>query len=108
MERTEIRAENIGGTHHLVEVRANNFLTAGPFAEPAIAPENLVITIEKDDAVGHALQHPLVLNEPCSVDHFGKVVGIGVDANKVARAKLGKGADRRGIDDLNVVAKTFA
>src|SRR4051794_22418249 len=84
MERTEIRTENVGCAHHLVKVRANNVIAAGPFAQTTIAPKNLIVAIEKDDAVGHALQHALVLNQSSSVDHFGKMVGVGVDADIVA------------------------
>ena len=49
----------------------------------------------------------LVLHEAGGVDHFGEVVGVGVDTDKLVRAELGEGADRRRIDDLDVLAKSF-
>ena len=108
VERTEVGAENLGRAHHVVEVRADDVFAARPFAEPAVAPEDRVVVIEQHDAVGHALQDAFVLNEPGDVDHFGKVVGVGIDADEVAGAEMGKGSNGRGIDDFDVVAKPLA
>ncbi len=108
VERAEIGAENLGRAHHLVEVGADDVFAAGPLAQAAIAPENRVVAIQQDDAIGHALQDALVLNEPRGVDHFGKMIGIGIDADVVAGAELRESPNRGGIDDLDIVAKSLA
>ena len=101
MERTEIGAEDFGRAQHVVEIRADDVVAAGPLAQPAVAPEDRVVAVEQHDAVGHALQDALVLHEPADVDDFGEVVGVGVDADEVAAAELGQGSDRRGdFDDF--------
>ncbi len=72
VEGAEIGTENLGRAHHVVEVRADDVVAAGPLAQAAVAPEDRVVAIEQNDAVGHALQYAFVLNEPGGVDHFGE------------------------------------
>ena len=106
VERAEIGAEDLGRAHHFVKVRADDVLAAGPFAQPAVAPENRVVVAEQHDAVGHALQDALVLHEPGDVDDFGEVIGVGVDADVVAAAEMREGPNRRDIDDFARLRRT--
>ena len=65
--------------------------------------------VEQHDAVGHALQNALVLHEPADVDDFGKVVGVGVDADVVAVGEFRQGpCRRRDFHHFNLAAQLVA
>jgi len=88
MERTIIRAEDFRGAHYIVKIRAYDVIAACPISQSPIAPENRVVAAKQDDAVGHALQDSLVLDETRDIDYFGEVIGICVNAYKFATAEL--------------------
>ena len=54
-------------------------------------PQRIVLSSpSKHDAVGHALQDAFVLNQAGDVDDFGKVVGVGIDADIFAAGRDGR------------------
>src|SRR5262245_7677057 len=107
MKRTIIGPQDLGSAHHIVEVGANNIAASGPFAQPAIAPEDHVIAIEQHHAVGHALQNTLILHEAGDIDDFREMVGVSIDADVFSCAELAEGPHRRDLDALHVFAKAL-
>ncbi len=63
VERTEVGPEDLGAAQHGVKIRADDAVALGPLAQPAVAPDDRVLGIEHDDAVGHAFQDALVLQQ---------------------------------------------
>ena len=63
VEGAEVGAENLRAAQDGVEVGADDAIAVGPFAQPAVAPDDRVVAVQQDDAVGHAFQNLLVLQQ---------------------------------------------
>jgi hypothetical protein len=106
VKRAEVGTHDFGVAHDFVEILPDDVLAAGPLAQPAIAPENRIVVRQQQDAIRHALQDALVLEEASDVDDVGKMIGVGVDANVVAAGEFRQAAGRRGnFDNFEISAQ---
>ena len=105
MEGAKIRAENFRTAQRRVEIHPHDRLAAAPLLDPAIAPDDRVVGIDQHDAVGHALQNPLVLQQLADAEGFGEMLAVNKNA-RVTFAGQSRERPHRAADffDFDVVA----
>ena len=83
VERTEVGSEDLRAAQDRVEITAHDVLAAGPFAAAGRCPRRIVFSlVEKHDAIRHALQNLLVLQQLADLDRFLKPVRPEINACK--------------------------
>ncbi len=65
VEGAEVGAQDFGAAQDGVEVRPDHAVALRPLAEPPVAPDDRVVAVQQDDAVGHAFENVFVLQQPC-------------------------------------------
>ena len=82
VEGAEVGAEDLRAAQHRVEIGADHGLAAGPLAQPAVAPDDRVVAVQQHDAVGHALQNLLVLQQLADLEGVAQVLGGDIQAGE--------------------------
>ena len=95
MEGTKIGPQDLGASEHVVEIFADDFLTATPLRQPAVAPKNLVLAVNQHQPIGHTLQDTVVADQLSDLGRPREMVGIAIDRREVFACEMHKRFDRR-------------
>ena len=87
----EIGAQDFRAAQGGVEVDPDHRLQAAPFADPPVAPENRVVAVQQCDAVGHAFENLLVLQQLADFKGLAEIIGGDVNAGKLVPRQQGHG-----------------
>ena len=90
VEGAEVGAEDLRAAQHRVEIRPDHAAALRPFRQPPVAPDNQVVAVQQDDAVGHAFENMLVLQQPAKLQGLAEVLRRDVDAGKPFAGKMGQ------------------
>ena len=82
MEGAKIGPQDFRAAQRRVEIRPHHRLPAAPLANLPVAPEDRVVALQQHDAVGHAFEDLLVLQQLADIEDFVEEVGGHEDAGE--------------------------
>ena len=94
VEGAEVRPQDFRAAQRRVKVDPHDRIAAAPFAHPAVAPDDRVVALQQGDAVGHALEDLLVLQELADLEGLAEVLGGDENAVEPLAGQQGQGPHR--------------
>ena len=73
MERAEVGSEYFGVAQDRIENFARHVIPANPAKELGIRPQDHILRVDHNHAVGHAVQHALVLEQLAHAERFAQM-----------------------------------
>ena len=92
VEGAEIGPEDFRAAQGGEEIHAHHRLPAAPLADPPVAPEDRVVAFQQDDAVGHAFEDLLVLQQLADLEDFAEELGGRRRRRRISPASTGASA----------------